>query len=79
MPIIFEGSPPYELITQNPPTTTAVGEIVLVTLPVFAAGFPEATQDIELRMTIEHAEQVAAQLHPALMLARARRKLDRLT
>jgi len=77
MPIIFEGPPPYELITQKLPTTSAAGEIVVMTLPVFAAGFPQATQELQVRITIEHAEQVAAQLQPALMLARTSRRVGR--
>ena len=77
MPLIFEGSPPYELITQQLPTTSAAGETVVMTLPVFAAGFPQATQELQVRMTIEHAEQVFAQLDPALRLARTSRKVGR--
>lgn len=76
MEIIING-PPFELVTQRHPTTIASGETVVVTLPVFAAGLPEATQDIQVRMTIEHAEQMAAQLQPALMLARTSRKVGR--
>jgi hypothetical protein len=74
MTIIFEGPPPYELITQKLPTATSEGEIVVLTLPVFAAGFPQATADIQVRLELEHAEQLAAQLQPAVKMATVRRR-----
>lgn len=74
MEIVITG-PPFELITQQLPTAFASGEIVELTLPVFAAGFPQATQELQVRMTIEHAEQLWAQRQPALMLARTSRKV----
>ena len=77
MGIILEGSPPYELVTQKEPNTTAQGETVVMTLPVFAAGFPGNTQDIQLRLTIEHAEYMASQIQAALVTARQNRRRDR--
>ncbi|HTB04240.1 MAG TPA: hypothetical protein VK804_27550 [Bradyrhizobium sp.] len=75
--IVFEGERPFELVTQQLPTTTAEGQTVVVTLPVFVAGFPQQTLDIQVRMSIEHAEQVAAQIQPILVTARVNRKAGR--
>jgi hypothetical protein len=74
MTIIFEGSPPYELITQKLPTATSEGEIVVLTLPVFAAAFPQATVELRVRLDLEHAQQLAAQLQPAVKMATVRKR-----
>lgn len=71
--IICEGEPPFELVTQQLPTASSEGDIVVLTLAVFAAGFPANTADIQVRLTIEHAEQLAAQLQPAMKMANVRR------
>ncbi len=75
--IILEGERPFELVTQKLPTTTAERQTVVMILPVFAAGFPQATADIQVKMTIEHAEQVAAQIQAALVTAKVNRKAGR--
>jgi hypothetical protein len=69
MGIILDGSDgqPFELLVQKPPTARSEGEGVVVTVPAFAAGFPEATADIQVRLTPEHAAALAAQLNQAVM------------
>jgi hypothetical protein len=49
----------------------------VVTLPVFVAGFPQDTADIQVKMTMEHAEQAASQIQAALVTARVNRKAGR--
>jgi hypothetical protein len=41
-------------------------------LPVFVPGDPQATANIQLKLTLPHAEQLAAQLQPAVRLAQVR-------
>jgi hypothetical protein len=74
MGIILDGSDgqPFELITQKLPTASAQGEIVMLTLPVFAAGFPNSIADIQVRLELEHAQQLIAQLQLAITMARVR-------
>jgi hypothetical protein len=74
MGIILDGSDgqPFELLVQRPPTATSEGEIVVVILPVFAAAFPQAIADIQVRLELEHAQQLAAQLQPAVRMAEVR-------
>lgn len=72
MSIIFEGPPPYELVTQRLPTATSEGDIVVLTLAVFAAGFPQATVELQVRLELAHAEQLAAQIQPAVKMAQVR-------
>jgi hypothetical protein len=74
MPIIFDGSDgqPFELITQRLPTATAEDKTVVLTLSVFAAGFPQATAELQVRLGLAHAEQLAAQMQPAVKMAQVR-------
>jgi hypothetical protein len=68
--VIFEGRQPFELIAQQSPTARGEGSAVMVTLPVFVAGAPSRTADIQVILEIEHAEQLASRLQPALTMAR---------
>ena len=72
--IVFEGSKPFEIALQTEPTTTAEGGTVVVTLPVFAPGFPQQTADVRLLLSIQHAEYLAAQIQPVLVMARVNAK-----
>ena len=75
MPIIFEGLSPFELITQKPPTASCEDETVVLTLPVFVPGDGrQATVDIRVSLALEHAEQLAAQLQPAIRMATVRKR-----
>jgi hypothetical protein len=67
--VTFEGEAPFELALQRLPTARAEGESVLVILPVFVPGEPQDTLDIRVMMAIQHAEQLFAQLQPALTMA----------
>jgi hypothetical protein len=70
--LILRGPGKFDLTLQRPPTATAEGETLVLNLPVFAAGFPESTAQVEILLAIDEAEQLAAQLHAALKMARAR-------
>ena len=74
MPIIFDGSDgqPFELITQRLPIATAEDKTVVLTFSVFAAGFPQATAELQARLGLAHAEQLAAQIQPAVKMAQVR-------
>lgn len=69
--LTFRGEGKFEIRLQKPPIATAEGEIVVVTLPVFAGGFPNATAQIEMVLSLEDAEQLLAQLQHAVKMARA--------
>jgi hypothetical protein len=75
--ITFQGEKPYDLTTQQLPTTTAKGGIVMVTLPVFVADVPRQTVDIRVELQLEHAKQLWAQLDPAIRLVEAHFRAQR--
>lgn len=68
--IVFEGEPPFELVAQRDPIAIADEGFVIVNLNVFAAGYPRAAADVQVRMTMEHAAALALQLAPALVVAK---------
>ena len=68
--IEFEGEPPFELVTQRDPIAIADEGFVVVDLAVFAAGYLNATTDVQIKMTMEHAAALALQLAPALAVAK---------
>jgi hypothetical protein len=68
MPIIFEGEKPFELVIQTHPTTTAEGETVVVTLPVFVPGSPQQVADVRLLLSIPQAEYLASQKEAGRLL-----------
>jgi hypothetical protein len=70
--VIFEGPQPFELATRSPPIATCESKNVVLILPVAVPGAPQATANIQLKLTLRHAEQLAAQLGPALRLAQVR-------
>jgi hypothetical protein len=72
--LTLQGEGTFEIKLQMPPTASAAKDTVRLTLPVFAGGFPAATAQIDLYLSIEHAERIYAQLDPALRLARAHAK-----
>jgi hypothetical protein len=71
--IKFEGELPFELVTERLPTATSEGEAVILTLSVLVPGFPPQIADIRVRLMLEHAEQLAAQIPPAVRRAQARK------
>jgi len=72
--ITFEGDRPFKLVTQRLPTATSVGETVILTLPVFVGGFPQQQiTDIQVRLMLEHAEQLAAQVQSAVREVQVRK------
>lgn len=71
--LIFEGEPPFELVTQRLPTATCEGETIILTLSVLLPGFPVRTAEIYVRLMLEHAEQLAAQIPPAVKEAQVRK------
>jgi hypothetical protein len=68
--IDFEGEPPFELVTQSDPIAIADEGFVIVNLAVFAAGYQNATADVQVKMSMEHAAALALQLAPALAVAK---------
>jgi hypothetical protein len=66
----FEGEPPFELVTQREPIAIADEGFVIVNLAVFAPGYRNATTDVQIKMTMEHAAALALQLAPALVVAK---------
>jgi len=70
--IVFQGQEPFELVLQKAPTASSEGECVVVNVPVFAAGSPLNFFDVRMPLSIQHAEQLAAQLASALTTARAK-------
>ena len=69
--ITFEGDRPFELITKRLPTAMSEGETVVLTLPVSFGGFPDQVAEIRVRLMLEHAEQLAVQIQPAIQKAQA--------
>jgi hypothetical protein len=69
--IIFEGEKPFDLVIQRLPTAVAQDGIVMLTLPVFLATAPQQTVEIQVALQLEHAEQLWAQLDPAIRLVKA--------
>jgi len=75
--IVFEGKLPYELISQRPPKAVAEDGSVTLTLPVLVPDAPAQSVEIQVILTLQHAADLAAQLQPALELAKAQnRKID---
>jgi hypothetical protein len=68
--IEFQGEPPFELVTQREPIAIADEGFVIVNLAVFAGGYRNATADVQIKMTMEHAAALALQLAPALVVAK---------
>ena len=69
--VIFEGPQPFELVTRSPPIATCESKNVVLILPVSVPGAPQATANIQLKLTLRHAEQLAARLQSAVRLAQA--------
>lgn len=72
--LTFQADGIFEMRLQTPPTATTEDGIVIVTLPVFAAGFPQATAEMEMLLTIPQAEHLWSQLQPALAMAQERQR-----
>lgn len=68
--LTFRGRGKFEIKLQKPIRADFEGEIVIVTLPVFAAGFPEATAQIEMPLSVDDAEHLVNRLQVALTMAR---------
>lgn len=75
--IVFEGGTPFDLETQQLPTATAQDGIVVLILPVFLATAPQQTVEIRVMVQLEHAEQLWAQLDPAIRLVKAYQRNQR--
>lgn len=69
-----QGYEPFELATRHLPTATAEDDTVLLNLPVFAAELPQQTAHIRVRLMLEHAQQLAAQLQPMVGIAERNRR-----
>jgi hypothetical protein len=68
--INFDGEPPFELVTQADPIAVADEGLVIVNLTVFAAVYPKARADLQVKMTMAHGAALALQLAPALAVAK---------
>ena len=71
--IIFDGEPPYELVVQRLPGANVDGEAVILTFPIVLPGFPAQVTDIRVRLMVEHAEQLLAQLQKIVQEAQVRK------
>jgi hypothetical protein len=67
--IVFEGQPPFELMSVCSPRATAEDGSVTLTLPVFMPEAPARRIEIHVVLTLEHATDLAARLQPALATA----------
>jgi hypothetical protein len=67
--IVFEGQPPFELVSVRSPRATAEHGSVTLTLPVFMPEAPARRVEIHVILTLQHATDLAAQLQPALATA----------
>ena len=76
MPVIFEPPQPYELVSQKEPTAVGKDGSVLVTLTVFSGATDDRPKIAELRvhLALDHAEHLAAQLQPAVMMAKVQQR-----
>jgi hypothetical protein len=72
--VTFEGEEPLEIMLQGQPETRLVEDFLEVALPVFVAGLPRQLARMQMRLSIEQAEYMAAQLQAALPTAQARRR-----
>jgi hypothetical protein len=71
--VIFDGEPPFELVIQRLPVANVDGEAVILTFPIVLPGFPAQTADIRVRLMVEHAEQLLAQLQNIVQEAQVRK------
>jgi hypothetical protein len=60
--LTFRGEGTFEIQLQGQPETRAVEDTIEVTLPVFAAGFPQHTAEMQMHLSVEQAEYMSAQL-----------------
>jgi hypothetical protein len=72
--LTLQGEDKFEILLQREPTAKAENGIVILTLPVFANGFPQSTALIEAILTAEDAEHLRSQLTPAVTMARRQEK-----
>lgn len=74
--IKFEGDPPYALPVAQGASANAEGEAVALTLRVIGPGKRPSLVPIRVQMTFEVAQNLLAQLVPAMRMAglRARRQ-----
>jgi hypothetical protein len=70
--LVFQSEDAFEITLQRLPETCSVDDTLEVTLPVFAAGFPQQTAEMHMYLSIEQAEYLSAQLQACLVTARAR-------
>ena len=68
--IFFEGEAPFELVTERNPMAIADEGFMIVNLAVFAGDYQNATADVQIKMTMEHAAALALQVAPALTVAK---------
>jgi hypothetical protein len=68
--LTFRGEDKFEILLQREPTAKAESGIIILTLPVFADGFPQSTALVEAILTAEDAEYLRSQLTPAVTMAR---------
>jgi hypothetical protein len=60
--------------SQYPPKVSGQGGLVVITLPLFVAEVPGHTQNFVVELPIEHAEELQAQLQPAITMALLQRR-----
>jgi hypothetical protein len=73
----FQGEDKFEILLQREAAAKAEDGIVVLTLPVFADGFPQSTALVEVILTAEDAEHLRSQLTPAITMARVQERQNR--
>jgi len=74
MGIVFEGDPPYDLPVAQAAEATAEGDTVLLTVRVSIPGKLPKPAPIYVQLPLSIAEELAAQIQPAVAAARARKR-----
>lgn len=75
--ITFEGEPPYALPIARRASVIAEGEAVALTLRIVVPGEQPLLVPIRVQMTFEVAQQLLAQLVPAMRMAELRTRRQR--
>jgi hypothetical protein len=72
--IVFDGQPPFELVSVRSPRAAAEDGSITLTLPVFIPEAPARSVEIEVILTLEHATDLATKLQPVLAMAIAKNR-----
>lgn len=74
MSIVFDGDPPYDLPVAQAAEASAEGDTVLLTVRVILPGKLPSPAPVRVALPLSVAEALAAQIQPAVIAARARKR-----